>query len=565
MGLDWYGVALLLILMVGGALVAQQFGLIPTGSAPGTDINVTVSGSGTWDPSWNTTVVQIVSGLNLSAGDSGVWNSSWNTVVEGLIAAENLTDWNGAWNSTVTDIILNHAFSSLNATNLFGTNYYLGNRQLGFVAPYSFIINVTGSTYNAWHGANSTLFMSSTNASQVFEQVVGANRTILVKNGDYGSNIVINILATMDNLDLVAETKEGVVFSQSNKSLSIINLLGTSINTLNNVVIDGFKLVGAGSVTAGSQSGIYMTYSAFCTVQNNRLEDMSSDESTNGIAAILLYYSCFNNTITRNTILGGTFEGIGNAGGWNNEISFNHISNTRDNCIDINGNDGTYAKNNRVISNYLEGGSTGITVDGGCNSVFSDNVIVSPKINGLAFGGQAENNTISNNVVSNVVSTSTALAFENAHYNTVNGLTTINCGYSVIINTNSWSNAINDINSIQCVNYAIFINGVGCDYNSITGGQIIRPAGQGINLNAVNYTRITGITILNSTNQGITFADSLYTSITSCTISGCGWTSVDETGTSDYTLLIGNILNANEAVNTVDATNSSAVHNIGTG
>jgi len=182
MGLDWYGVALLLILMVGGALVAQQFGLIPTGSAPGTDINVTV-GSGTWDPSWNTTVIQIVSGLNLSAGDSGVWNSSWNTVVEGLIAAENLTDWNGAWNSTVTDIILNHAFSSLNATNLFGTNYYLGNSQLGFVAPYSFIINVTGSTYNAWHGANSTLFMSSTNASQVINFAIG--------NETYGGTTIL--------------------------------------------------------------------------------------------------------------------------------------------------------------------------------------------------------------------------------------------------------------------------------------------------------------------------------------------------------------------------------------
>ena len=176
MGLDWYGVALLLILMVGGALVAQQFGLIPTGSAPGTDINVTV-GAGDWDSDWNTTVLAVINGYSglawreawnttveqIAAGNltwqnawnatveqimensSLTWKSLWDTTVNALINAYNITwnnswnttvteivnsgsiNWHGAWNATVQDIVLNHAFSTLNATNLFTNYLYLGN------------------------------------------------------------------------------------------------------------------------------------------------------------------------------------------------------------------------------------------------------------------------------------------------------------------------------------------------------------------------------------------------------------------------------------------------------
>jgi len=103
MGLDWYGVALLLILMVGGALVAQQFGLIPTGSAPGTDINVTV-GAGDWESDWNTTVLAVINGYSGLA-----WREAWNTTVE-QIAAGNLT-WQNAWNATVEQIMENSSLT----------------------------------------------------------------------------------------------------------------------------------------------------------------------------------------------------------------------------------------------------------------------------------------------------------------------------------------------------------------------------------------------------------------------------------------------------------------------
>lgn len=48
------------------------------------------------------------------------------------------------------------------------TNYYLGSGNLlGFVQPATYIIDVSGSTYRMWHGANSTLAYSGTNASKV--------------------------------------------------------------------------------------------------------------------------------------------------------------------------------------------------------------------------------------------------------------------------------------------------------------------------------------------------------------------------------------------------------------
>jgi len=241
MGLDWYGVALLLILMVGGALVAQQFGLIPTGSAPGTDINVTV-GSGAWDPSWNATVVNIVSGLNLTGGNC-TWQDAWNSVVDGLIGSYNVTwnnswnstvmdivnggsiSWKDTWNSTVTDIVLNHAFSSLNATNLSANYLFLGSLtsdpspayagQLwyrsdldtlyfyngtgivvipsigggsasSYTLPHTYTFYKSGSTYYAENSNGGTT--SSTNLSYVantVQNLMTTGGTIFFKAGEY--------------------------------------------------------------------------------------------------------------------------------------------------------------------------------------------------------------------------------------------------------------------------------------------------------------------------------------------------------------------------------------------
>jgi len=81
-----------------------------------------------------------------------------------------------AWDSNLDSGSLttaNAVFSSwMNSTSIDGDNYYLGNQSLGFVGPATFIIDVSGSTYRAWHGANSTLFTSGTNASQVINNAL---------------------------------------------------------------------------------------------------------------------------------------------------------------------------------------------------------------------------------------------------------------------------------------------------------------------------------------------------------------------------------------------------------
>jgi len=68
---------------------------------------------------------------------------------------------------TVQQIVEAHVFNWLNATAINAVGYYVGGSQLGLVTPYTYIIDLSGSTYRAWHGANSTLYSSGTNASAV--------------------------------------------------------------------------------------------------------------------------------------------------------------------------------------------------------------------------------------------------------------------------------------------------------------------------------------------------------------------------------------------------------------
>ena len=449
MGLDWYGVALLLILMVGGALVAQQFGLIPTGSAPGTDINVTV-GSGAWDPSWNATVVNIVSGLNLTGGNC-TWQDAWNSVVDGLIGSYNVTwnnswnstvmdivnggsiSWKDTWNSTVTDIVLNHAFSSLNATNLNIAEQLWWNGlnrtdTLAYpYAPYSYEIGVNGTNYYMKNGTTGKLDFWSINSSAVFSNVIGnssSGGTVSIKTGTYTVNSMWYIPEGKNDIRLNFEKGAKLVLG-NNVNLSVIFIVG------DNCIVDGVTIDGnaaqndLGLVWASDWNGYNMAtcgvylWGSNCLVENSVIYNC-------GEYGVMVYSSVVNDSVHSGVINSKIYDC-----GWNGLF---------DGAGGLTHDRGAFFINNEV---YGEIGDVGIDIEGR-NGIIQNNFV--HDINGTKGGGgnshwgiaveACEGALIANNVVTNC---NVGINPYQSNRLTITGNKITYCNFSIYINdvTNS--------------------------------------------------------------------------------------------------------------------------------
>jgi len=109
-----------------------------------------------------------------------------------------------------------------------------------------------------------------------------------------------------------------------------------------------------------------------------------------------------------------------------------------------------------------------------------------------------------------------------------------------------------------------YVNGVtvGGTNNVILGVVVYHGAADGIHVTG-NDTVVSSCQLYNCGGDGIEIVDAFRTIVSSNRITGCGGYGVNETGTSDYTLLDGNILTNNVAgSHTVDAVNSVIGDNI---
>ena len=142
------------------------------------------------------------------------WYSTNKTALH-VAAAGNLTDGgtiyckNQTWTSTITLLDTVTVIESYN-----GAICYYGKTALG-ISSYTFLIDVSGSTYRAWHGANSTLFTSSTNLTLV-EQFANGNLTsagglIWLKEVQHNTSLALG------NNVLVIESYNGTLRSWSNQ------------------------------------------------------------------------------------------------------------------------------------------------------------------------------------------------------------------------------------------------------------------------------------------------------------------------------------------------------------
>jgi hypothetical protein len=397
------------------------------------------------------------------------------------------------------------------------------------VGSASYIIDVSGSTYRMINQTTGQVDYSSTNATKVGQYAMAnaslnGGGTIYWKAGNY-LDIHLIVLPTYDNIILQGEG-DATNLSQSVNTVDLISLAGTASDYVEGVVIRDFHLQGAGT-THGSQCGIHMTYTKSCLIEHNYLSGMMSYTGTGHYGSICLMYYNYNNTITENTIEGGTWEGIAFGGGGTfNTISFNHIMNTADNGIDLNGAVDFYeTHNNHIIGNIIVNtGRDGIQFDGAYRDTIENNIVIGVANSGISLG--ARGTLVCNNYVDGGPSRNTnvgiLLSWSTSGLtgdNQIVGNKVANCSDTGIfveknlncsVDTNTVKGCTNGItiyaysnftsltgNNIQSgsgyhVAKAIWLYNVSCV--QVTGG-IINDADYGVYLQICNYSSLSGITI----------------------------------------------------------------------
>ena len=172
-----------------------------------------------WQGSWNSTVIDLI-----QKNQDFTWQDVWNATVEAIIDTYNIDEWRDSWSSTVTDLIESY-FS----------NY-------GFVGPYSFIVDKSGSTYRAWYGANSTLAYSSTNASTVIQSAINAltnGGKIFIKTATYDIGTSTMQIPTAPTKRVIIISGEGYKNTKIIGSGAIMfDYLGTSFTNAPQVFLE---------------------------------------------------------------------------------------------------------------------------------------------------------------------------------------------------------------------------------------------------------------------------------------------------------------------------------------
>lgn len=297
-----------------------------------------------------------------------MWYSTNKTAVQEA-AIGNLTA--SAGTVYLKDNVLNSSLTyGANVTiieNYNGAIRYYGKTGIG-IQPATFIIDVSGGTYRAWHGANSTLFTSSTNATSVFNFAYG--------NLTSGGKIFV---------------REGTFLANNINTKSFVECIGSGIDvtTIKSVTNAPVFLFNSTQGTAANQ-------------EHGSLQDMTIDGSTN--ASDLIYINQTKDCLFRNLKL-KDFAGNGfNVGGISGYASFyNRWENIEVGIGAISSSSGAIWNINQYVSdNYIEGvtgsasnkGLIGIKQVGG-TALFVDDFHVDGLLNTVVLHSDAYIDTFS--------------------------------------------------------------------------------------------------------------------------------------------------------------------------
>ncbi len=218
----------------------------------------------------------------------------------------------------------------LNSTQVNALGFFLNGQQLGFVQPCSFVIdqNVTSGYYQAWHGSNSTLFESSTNASAVINNAIGnltSGGNIFLASGLF--NLSIKIYVTISNIRIVGSGKSTIIVPPAGDyAFHFQNTVNCRVADL---CIDG--------TTEPTGQGIRFQTVSYSTIQNIRCNTLGW--------GLEIGYGDYNH-VENVDVIGGTGAGI-------NVWQENQLSIFASNCIG----------NGQGCLNFA-GGSTGCKAKG---------------------------------------------------------------------------------------------------------------------------------------------------------------------------------------------------------
>ncbi|RLF34209.1 MAG: hypothetical protein DRN07_00575, partial [Thermoplasmata archaeon] len=363
---------------------------------------------------------------------------------------------------------------------------------------------------------------------------VDVNGTVIVYNGTYTENIVVNKSITLQagsnpvidgngTGDVIYISADWVTINGFTIQNSGTNWgdAGIEIATSNqcNVSRNNISTSNAGIVLSSSNNNVVLNNS----IINNQYGIVGSSSSNNTISGNTInsnnygdgiyLSSSSNNTISHNTITSNNAAGIYFDPSCNyNTISGNNIS-SNDDGIDIYG---SVSNNYNTLSGNTiwNNSGYGIYFDWSRSNTISNNTISSNNYDGIWLFGSDNTTVFGNNILSN---NEDGIYIEESDNNNVSDNIISNNGWRGIYIEESDNNTVSDNTIGNNSVYGVYI--YSSIYNTLTGNTLTYNF-DGIRLGLSNHITITNNTIANSNYSGIwVSSSSTNNTITNNTIS----------------------------------------------
>jgi len=338
--------------------------------------------------------------------------------------------------------------------------------------------------------------------------------TIIVYPGTYNENIVItknSNLVLMSASEIDETITDDTIITPKDINKSVISA------TSRNLVIKGFTISGA----ATDLSGIYLSSSRDCTIENNKfVNDALGVYVENSVNTTIR-----NNSATRTSEAGKIGRGINIEGSESTIVSNNTVSNHRfgiylsesrlstisvnsvsqsdtDSIVLEKSSNNNVLKSNIVKSNARYGISLsdsnsnsliGNKVSNGTNGI---NLVTSPE--NIISGTLSRNNTISGNIVD--FSSQHNIMLDNTSNNNITGNTVSSSQYGIAVRS-SHNNRLTDNNAYNN-SVGLYITLTSSE-NTVSGNKADSNRGSGISLYRVSDNIVENNEANSNTNQGI--------------------------------------------------------------
>jgi uncharacterized repeat protein (TIGR01451 family) len=449
-----------------------------------------------------------------------------------------------------------------------------------FVIAAFVLVTAVASAATIWvpEGGNQTIQQAVDNAS--------ANDIIIVRNGTYTENVVVN----KANLTIRSENgSASCIVTANNISKDVFNITESYVN------ITGFTVRAA---TSSVKACIYLEGVAHCNILNNTVSNksygihlssssnniltnntasnnsrgiyLSSSSNNNTLAGNIASYNLYGiylvassnyNNLTGNTVNSNTYRGIYLGSSSNNILTNNTANSDNQEGIRLSSS----SSNNTLAGNTASNNQRGIYLDSSSNN----NTLAGNNVSNNAYGihlSSSSNNNLTNNTASD--NEYVGIHLQNADNNNLTGNTANDNGYEGIYLAGSDHNNLigNEANSNGDVgiqleyshdnnltgnkansNWEDGIYLAGSDHNNLLNNTANSNDDEdGISLYDSDNNNLTGNEANSNEGDGIYLAGSDHNNLTGNKANWNEGDGIDLYNESDHNNLIGNTANSNE-------------------